>query len=61
MKGTSNIVARASEKVSSDWFDHAGILGWKDHNEFYMVLKARTEGETRQVMMGRGEDNCWEA
>ena len=37
------------------------IEGWNKSKEFYKLLKAKTSGEGRQVVLGVGNDKGWEA
>ena len=61
MKAVSKTAVMENEEIEEGWFDEFLFEDWNKSREFYKLLKAKTSGERRQVVLGVGNDNGWEA
>ena len=57
MKAVSKTVATEKEETEEALFDEFVLGGWSKRKEFYKLLKAKTSGDGRQVVLGVGNDN----
>ena len=58
----SKMVLKAEEEVNQKRFSIAGLSPrWKGTEQFYKLLKVKTEGEGPRVILGTNQDNGWEA
>ena len=57
----SKTVANEKGKIEEQMFTESCIEVWSNSKELYELLKTKASGEERQVVLGVGKDNGWEA